>query len=229
VVELLVKRVTLGEGWACCRLVGVAPLRFYRASRKLCRLLSRRAWRGNVGEITIFCGIDWAERHHDVAIVDDGARLLARCRISDDAAGLTVLSGLLAEHAGDEATGGCHTGDIALETDCGLLVAALRAAGHRVYAINPMAVDRYRDRHRRAHEVRSGDALVLADLLRTEQDRNRPLPQDSDRVAAIAVPARAHQDAVAAALHEASRLRSLLREFFPAALGRFPRCTPAPR
>ncbi|GHH84663.1 hypothetical protein GCM10017771_14410 [Streptomyces capitiformicae] len=51
--------------------------------------------------LTVFCGIDWAERHHDVALVDDTGTLLAKARISDDAAGyskLLALLALLAEH-----------------------------------------------------------------------------------------------------------------------------------
>jgi hypothetical protein len=129
--------------------------------------------------MTIFCGIDWSERHHDVAIVEDGGRLLARRRISDDAAGLTVLTKLLAEHAGEAA----GLVDVALETDRGLLVAALRAAGHRVYSINPMAVDRYRDRHRCARTKSDpADALVLADLLRTDRNRHCQLPRAWDHL-----------------------------------------------
>jgi hypothetical protein len=57
------------------------------------------------------------------------------------------------------------------------------------------------DRHRCARTNSDpADALVLADLLRTDRDRHRPLPQDSDQVAAIAGLARAHQEAVTAAL-----------------------------
>ena len=50
----------------------------------------------------VFCGIDWAEDHHDIALVDTGGQLLARRRISDDAAGLAALLDLLASH-GDSA------------------------------------------------------------------------------------------------------------------------------
>lgn len=82
----------------------------------------------------IFCGIDWAERHHDVAVVDDQGRLLVKRRISDDLSGFSELSGLLAEHSSSQAF---LPIDIAIETDRGLLVAALRAAGHRVFGINP--------------------------------------------------------------------------------------------
>ena len=91
----------------------------------------------------VFCGIDWAEDHHDIALVDHDGQLLARQRISDDAAGLARLLELLAEH-------GDTPGDpvpVAIETPRGLLVACLRATGRRVYPVNPMAVARYRDRH----------------------------------------------------------------------------------
>ncbi|MDT5242692.1 MAG: hypothetical protein QOD36_68, partial [Mycobacterium sp.] len=48
----------------------------------------------------VTCGIDWAERHHDVALVDAEGQLVAKRRISDDVAGFAMLSELLAE-AGD--------------------------------------------------------------------------------------------------------------------------------
>src|SRR5712692_5541190 len=93
----------------------------------------------------ITCGIDWAEAHHDVALVDcDGTRL-AKCRIDTGVNGFGELMALLAEHSEDP-TGVA----IAIETEQGLLVAALRAAGFTVYAINPRAVARYRERYAQA-------------------------------------------------------------------------------
>ena len=170
----------------------------------------------------IFCGVDWAERHHDVALVDETGRLLARRRVADDVAGFTELTGMLAEHAG----GVFAPVDVAIETDRGLLVAALRAGGHRIYPINPKAVDRYRDRHGvSGAKSDPGDALVLAHLLRTDRERHRPLPATSEAAGAIGVLARAHQDMVWARQQDTNRLRSLLREFFPAALRAFPDLT----
>ncbi|MFE9687988.1 transposase, partial [Streptomyces sp. NPDC006285] len=46
----------------------------------------------------VTCGIDWAEDHHDVAVVDSDARLLGKLRISDDMTGLQDLLHMLAEH-----------------------------------------------------------------------------------------------------------------------------------
>ena len=76
----------------------------------------------------IYCGIDWSEDHHDIALAGRDGQLLARCRISDDAAGLTALLDLLAEH-GDTPD---DLVPVAIETPRGLLVACLRATGRRV-------------------------------------------------------------------------------------------------
>jgi len=91
----------------------------------------------------IYCGIDWAEDHHDIALVGRDGQLLARRRISDDAAGLASLLALLAEH-GDTAEDPVPA---AIETPRGLLTACLRATSRQIYPVNPMAVARYRDRH----------------------------------------------------------------------------------
>lgn len=166
----------------------------------------------------VFCGIDWAEDHHDIALAGRDGQLLARRRISDDAAGLAQLLGLLAEH-GDSA------GDpipVAIETPRGLLTACLRATGRSVYPINPMAVSRYRDRHSIAgRKSDHGDAVVLANVLRTDAHAHRPLPADSELAQAIAVLARAQQDAVWARTAAHNKLRSHLREYYPAILAAF--------
>jgi transposase len=166
----------------------------------------------------VYCGIDWAEDHHDIALVDRDGRLLARRRISDDAAGLAQLLALLAEH-------GDTPGDpvpVAIETPRGLLVACLRATGRTVYPVNPMAVARYRDRHSVAgRKSDHGDSVVLANVLRTDIGFHRPLPADTELAQAIAVLARAQQDAVWDRTTAHNKLRSHLREYFPGFLAAF--------
>ena len=121
----------------------------------------------------VYCGIDWAKDHHDIALVDRDGNLLARRRVSDDAAGLAGLLALLAGH-GDSAH---DLIPVAIETPRGLLVACLRATGRQVYPINPMSVARYRDRHTVAGKKSDhGDAFVLANVLRTDIALHRPLP-----------------------------------------------------
>ncbi|WP_275562809.1 IS256 family transposase [Streptomyces sp. 5-6(2022)] len=91
----------------------------------------------------IYCGIDWAEKTHDVALVDDTGRLLAKRHITDDAPGYKVLLELLADHGDSEES----PIPVAIETSRGLLVAVLRTGKRQVFAINPLAAARYRDRH----------------------------------------------------------------------------------
>jgi transposase len=166
----------------------------------------------------VYCGIDWAEDHHDIALAGRDGQLLARRRISDDAAGLAQLLALLAEH-GDTPD---DPVPVAIETPRGLLVACLRATGRAVYPVNPMAVARYRDRHSVAGKKSDhGDAVVLANVLRTDLHAHRPLPADSELAQAIAVLARAQQDAVWDRTTAHNRLRSHLREYYPAFLAAY--------
>jgi transposase len=111
---------------------------------------------------------------------------------------------------------------VGIETSRGLLVACLRATGRKVYAINPMAVSRYRDRYSVSRKKSdAGDAFVLANILRTDLAAHRPLPADSELAQAIAVLARAQQDAVWERTCAHNKLRSLLREYYPALLEAF--------
>ncbi len=90
----------------------------------------------------IFVGDDWAEDHHDVHLMDEtGARLASR-RLPEGLAGIGESHQLLAGYAEEP-----DRVVIGIETDRGLWVTALVAAGYQVYAINPMAAARYRDRH----------------------------------------------------------------------------------
>ena len=166
----------------------------------------------------VYCGIDWAEDHHDIALVDRDGNLLARRRVSDDAAGLAGLLALLAEH-GDTPD---HLIPVAIETPRGLLVACLRATSRQVYPINPMSVARYRDRHSVAgRKSDHGDSFVLASVLRTDMHAHRPLPADSELAQAVAVLARAQQDAAWDRITAHNKLRSHLREYYPGFLAAF--------
>jgi hypothetical protein len=166
----------------------------------------------------LFCGIDWAEAHHDVAIVDENGQLVAKKRIADDPTGLTQLVELFAE-VGD---GAADPIPVAIETPRGLLVASLRATGRAVHSINPLAVARYRERHSVARAKSDhADAMTLANILRVDAHLHRRLPADSELCQAIAVLARAHQDATWRRTNAHNELRSMLREFFPTFLATF--------
>ena len=108
---------------------------------------------------------------------------------------------------------------VGIETDRGLLVGALVAAGYQVYAVNPHTVSRYRGRHgpSRAKSDR-GDAKVLADLVRTDRHNHRPVAGDSPQAEAVKLLARAHQSLIWARQRHINALRSGLREFYPGGL-----------
>nr|WP_242484937.1 IS110 family transposase [Rhodococcus sp. MS16] len=138
--------------------------------------------------------------------------MVAKLRIDDSAEGFGQLLGLLSE-AGDSPD---ELIPVAIETSRGLLVVALRGTGRAVYAINPMAVARYRDRHSMARKKSDHvDAMMLANILRTDAHAHRTLPVDSDLARAITVLARAAQDAIWRRTKATQELRALLREYYP--------------
>jgi transposase len=111
---------------------------------------------------------------------------------------------------------------VATETDRGLFIGALVAAGYTVLAVNPMSTSRYRERHSSSGAKSDpGDAKVLADLARTDAHNHRPVAGDSELAEAVKVLARAHQTMIWSRQRQTNQLRSTLREFYPAALEAF--------
>ncbi|MEV6341726.1 IS110 family transposase [Nocardia vinacea] len=162
-----------------------------------------------------YCGIDWATAHHDVAIIDEAGTVITRARVTNDATGFALLLTMLAE-AGDSDT---EPIPVAIETDRGLWVAALRATGRPIYPINPLKASRYRPRHQVSGAKSDAvDAVLLANILRTDAAEHRCLPADTEAAQAIRVLARAQQDAVWARQRLSNQIRDLLKDYYPAAL-----------
>lgn len=137
----------------------------------------------------VFVGHDWAEDHHDMEIRDGEGRRLGRARLPEGVEGVARFHALVAEHVEDPAEV-----VIATETDRGLFVGSLVAAGYEVYAVNPLSVARYRERHvTSGAKSDPGDAATLAELARTDRQHHRRIAGDSDLAEAIKVLARAHQ------------------------------------
>ena len=165
----------------------------------------------------IFAGIDWAEAHHDVCVMAEDGRVLEQRRVAHSVAGIGELHALVGAHAedGEPVAAG-------IEVDRGLVVIALLAAGYQVFAVNPLAASRYRDRHGvSGAKSDRGDAKVLADLVRTDRHNHRQVAGDSDLAEAVRVLARAHQSAIWSRQRQVNALRSALREYYPAALAAF--------
>ena len=165
----------------------------------------------------IFIGDDWAEAHHDVYLMDDAGKRLASRRLPEGLTGIRQLHELIGEHVQEP-----NQVVIGIETDRGLWVGALTAAGYQVFAINPMAVAHYRDRHHvSGAKSDASDAKLLANLVRTDRHNHRPIAGDSLQAEAIKVLARAHQSLIWARTRHTNVLRSTLREYYPAALEAF--------
>ena len=162
----------------------------------------------------IFVGDDWSEDHHDVFLMDHAGKRLASRRLPEGLTGIRQLHELIAEHAEEP-----DQVVIGIETDRGLWAGALAAAGYQVFAVNPLAVARYRDRHHvSGGKSDASDAKLLADLVRTDRHNHRPIAGDSLDAEAIKVLARAHQSLIWARTRHTNAMRSALREYYPAAL-----------
>jgi transposase len=168
----------------------------------------------------LFVGDDWAEAHHDIEIEDEAGRVLARRRLSEGLAGITTLHELVAEHLDPAAEPDQVL--IGIETERGPWVQALLAAGYVVFAINPLQVARYRERHSPSGAKSDpADAHLLAEIVRLDRAHHRPVAGDSEIAEHIKIAARAHQTMIWSQVRQANTLRSLLREYYPAALAAF--------
>jgi transposase len=175
------------------------------------------------GEQVLFIGDDWAEDHHDIEVMDTTGRRLAKARVPEGVTGTARLHAMIAEHLGQDTQDTQDTDvKIGIETDRGPWVAALIAAGYTVFAINPLSVARYRQRHNvSGAKSDAADAHTLADMVRTDSHQLRPVAGDSADVAAVKVVARAHKTLIWERTRHTQRLRHALRDYFPAALDAF--------
>jgi transposase len=124
--------------------------------------------------------------------MDEAGLRLASRRLPEGLSGIGQLHALIAEHAEEP-----DQVVVGIETDPGLWLAALVAAGYQVFAVNPLAVARYRDRHHvSGAKSDASDAKLLADLVRTDRHNHRSVVGDSADAEAIKVLARAHHKCV---------------------------------
>jgi len=161
-------------------------------------------------------GLDWGGSAHAVCVVDAAGQVAARIEARHDAAGLADLLARLRKIAPAAEL------PIAIERPSGLIVDALIEAGHPVVPIHPNVVKACRPRYRAAGgKSDPGDAYMLADILRTDGHRFRPLTPLSDDIRALRALVRGRDDLVAQRVALANQLRSLLEGFWPGAAAIF--------
>jgi len=165
----------------------------------------------------LWIGDDWAEDHHDVEVQDDTGGKLAAARLPEGVEGITKLHELIACYGGEDLEPSKVT--VGIETDRGAWVQALTAAGYRVYAVNPRQAARFKERYATSGAKSDrGDAHALADMVRIDHAQLRPVAGDSAQAQAVKVVARAHQTLIWERTRTFQRMRSALREYYPAAL-----------
>ena len=157
-------------------------------------------------------GLDWGGEAHAVCVVDAAGQVIVRLEVRHDAEGLAGLLARLRKIA--------PAADlpIAIERPSGLIVDVLVEAGYPVVPIHPNVVKACRPRYRAAGgKSDPGDAYMLADILRTDGHRFRPLTPASDEIRALRALVRGRDDLVAQRVALANQLRNLLEGFWPGA------------
>ena len=161
----------------------------------------------------VTAGIDWARDDHAVSVVDARGREISRRTVAHTAAGLRELVGILAR---------AGAGEAAIERPDGPVIDALLDAGVTVVVISPNQVKNLRGRYGSAgNKDDRFDAFVLADTLRTDRARLRPLIPDSPATIALRRACRARKDLVSHRVAVANQLRAHLHNVFPGATGLF--------
>lgn len=166
--------------------------------------------------MSYFAGIDWGGSEHAVCVVDAAGKVVLAFQVRHDAEGLRALCQQLGR------LGPPGSLPIAIERPSGLIVDTLLEAGYQIVPIHPNVVKACRPRYRAAggkHDP--GDAYLLADVLRTDGHRFRPLTPSSDAIQALRAMVRTRDDLVAERIALANQLRALLESFWPGAVALF--------
>jgi transposase len=153
--------------------------------------------------------VDWAKDDHAVCVAGDQGEVLERFTVRHDAAGLKQMAARLLR------AGALQVG---IERGDGPVVDTLLQAGLAVFVIPPGQVKNLRSRYGSAgNKDDRFDAYVLADAVRTDARRLRPMERDSEQTAALRSAVRARRDLVGHRVAAANQLRAHLQVVFPAA------------
>jgi hypothetical protein len=160
----------------------------------------------------LYAGIDWADDHHDVYIMDPEGKKVACFQIKHSAEGFGELLNRVSKL-------GVGKEDIlfAIERSNGLLVDYLLSHGFKVYPVPPQSMSSYRKRHvTSGAKCDIGDAMVLADALRTDVHRFKPLVPDSDMARELKMLVQDREALVKHQTRLSNQLTVCLKEYYPA-------------
>ncbi len=161
----------------------------------------------------LYAGIDWATKTHAVGVVDDQGGIRARFQVANTGKGFGGLVRRLVR---------LQVAGVAIERPDGPLVEAMLEAGLRVVVITPRQVKALRSRYAAAGaKSDAADALLLADVLRTDGHRLATLHQDSDATQVLRALSRTRKDLQKARMALCNQLLAQLERCFPGAVGLF--------
>lgn len=157
-----------------------------------------------------FAGIDWADRHHDLVVIDEAGRKVAQLHVEHNPEGLARLVSCL--------RGIAPLDQIAciLETTHGLLITALLEAGAVLYPVNPKTVDRKRAASGAKTDLI--DAYLLAKHGRSELADLRRLDPDSPTIAELKALTRDQDTLIQMQTRLVNQLTACLKAYYPVAL-----------
>ena len=163
-----------------------------------------------------FTGIDWADTHHDIVIIEESGRQLTSFRVAHTASGLAELTSRLEAVCGSDnkAAMACI-----IETNHGMLITTLLEAGFAVYPVNPSTVDRKRSASRAKTD--KIDAYLLAKHGRSELSDLRRLSPDSPVIAELKTLTRDQDTLIKSQTRLVNQLTACLKAYYPVALTLF--------
>jgi transposase len=163
-----------------------------------------------------YAGIDWADDHHDVVVLDDAGRQIASKRVAHPAAGLADLTATLSQICGSTPKDQLAC---IVETNRGLLITALLEAGFAVYPVNPKTVDRRRNAA--GAKTDQIDAYLLAKVGRADLADLRRLKLDSPLIQELKALTRDQDGLIQSQTRLVNQLTACLKAYYPVALDLF--------
>lgn len=164
-----------------------------------------------------FAGIDWADTHHDVVVIDQAAKRLATHRFAHTASGIADLITFL-KSIGDVAAHPEHLACI-IETTHGVLITALLEAALPVYPVNPATLQHSRSPSRAKTDAI--DAYLLARKGRNDLDILTRLLPDSSLVAELKALSRDQDGLIQMQTRLVNQIIATLKAYYPLALTLF--------
>src|SRR5713226_10534972 len=163
-----------------------------------------------------FCGIDWANDHHDALSIDEQGHQLGAIRVAHSPEGLSQLDAYLARLAGLE---GREQIACIVETTHGLLIAHLLEAGWPVYPVNPRTVDRRRSAS--GAKTDTIDAYLLAKTGRADLPDLHRLTPDNEKITELKLLTRDQDSLIQMQTRLVNQLTACRVTYYPVALELF--------